>query len=173
MMINNIDLAILNETRKKVESGALDKIIRMELVLDWTNARNLPPISAFIKSERSALMLESDLPTYLGGKGASLSPMQYFLYGLASTFLSTLMIALSERSITVSKARAILSADVDVSGLLGIPDKEKVKNTMSITLNLELECDIEEKELPELIDLAKARCPVFWEMSLNINLKKT
>ncbi|RLE46176.1 MAG: hypothetical protein DRJ31_10325 [Candidatus Methanomethylicota archaeon] len=168
-VINNIDLRVLRESFSRIKEDSSKALEKLKIDIEWRLAKNYPQMYSEIVAEKAPLILESELQTFLGGKGIRPSPMQYFFYGVAASYLSTIMLILSERGIQVSTAKLELEAEIDYSKLAGISDNmDPIKH---VIIYLQLKCDLSEDELLKLIEDAKIRCPVFSPMNFEIKLK--
>lgn len=167
--MNNIDVKALKENIRRSNEDRSKALERVEIILEWNLKRNYPQMYSEVRTEKTCLILESELQTLLGGRGFRPTPMQYFFYGVAASYLSTVMLMLSEKGVYVSEAKLELEAEVDNSKLMGISKNEKaIKNVL---IYLQLKCNLPEEDLLKLIEDAKMRCPVFSPMSLEIKLK--
>ena len=142
---------------------------KLKMKIEWNLVRNYPQMYSEVRAEKTPLILESELQTFLGGRGIRPAPMQYFFYGVAASYLSTIMLILSEKGIRVSDAKLELEAEVDYSRLAGI--SENGGPIKSVVIYLQLKCDLSEEELLKLVEDAKMKCPVFSPMNLEIKLK--
>jgi len=169
-IINNINVKTLGESFRRIKENPSKALEKLKINVKWRLVKNYPQIYSEIVAEKAPLILESELQTFLGGKGIRPTPMQYFFYGVAASYLSTIMLILSEKGIHASDAKLELEAEVDYSRLAGISEnRDPIKRVL---IYLQLKCDLPEEELLKLIEDAKMRCPVFSPMNLEIKLKR-
>jgi len=169
-VINNVNIEMINQAKRKISENRSDGFEKINLDLEWNLMKNYPQIYCEVRAERTCLILESELQTFLGGKGIRPTPMQYFLYGIAASYLSTIMLTLSERNIQVDQARLRVEAEVDNAGLLGT--SEIVKPIRNLVIHLRLRCNLAKDELLRLIQEAKDRCPAFAPVDVEIRLEE-
>ena len=168
-VINNINVKTLKENFRKIKKSQSRALEKLKINVGWNLVKNYPQMYSEVRAEKTPLILESELQTFLGGKGIRPTPMQYFFYGVAASYFSTIMLILSEKGVRVSDAELELEAEVDYSRLAGISEnRDPIK---SVFIYLQLKCDLPEEELLKLIEDAKMRCPVFSPMNLEIKLK--
>ena len=168
-IVNNINVKTLKESFRKIEKDRSRALEKLKINVEWNLVKNYPQMYSEVRAEKTPLILESELQTFLGGRGIRPTPIQYFFYGVAASYLSTIMLILSEKGIHVSDAKLELEAEVDYSRLAGISEnRDPIK---SVVIYLQLKCDLPEEELLKLIEDAKMRCPVFSPMNLEIKLK--
>lgn len=155
---NNFEVEGLRCFFERVKRGEDDPRKSFSVKVEWVLWRGLPQIRAEVAGERMSMLIESELPSFLGGKGTRPPPINYFLYGLAASFLSTFVALVSVKEITLRKIWAEVSCDVDYGKLLGIgvnPPLEK------ITIDLNVEAQASEEDIEGLIEEAEEACPAF------------
>lgn len=164
--LNNLDLARLKSFEEEVSRDPSKGVEKVNLALHWAFEKVKPQMYAEISAERYSLILESELPSSLGGRGVRPSPAQYFLHAVAACFLSYLMIIASRRGLRFEKALIEADAEIDHSALSG----SEVENPVRISLRVKLEPELPEKEALALLEDAKLKCPVFRPIGLEISL---
>jgi len=171
-VLNNINVKVLRENIQKVNEDRSRALEKIEMTIEWNIMRNRPQICSMIRSEKTCMILESELQTLLGGSGIRPSPMQYFLFGVGASYLSTIMLVLAGKGVNVSEARLNLSAEIDNAGLMGITDEsDEEKAIKNISIHLRIKCDLPDEELLQVIEEAKNRCPVLNPINLEIKLE--
>lgn len=81
--------------------------------------RALPQMRCYAETERSTtILLESELPVSLGGKGIRPTPFQYFLFGAAASYLSAFMLLASEKKMSLKKIVLEVSTELDYLRML-------------------------------------------------------
>lgn len=169
-ILNNFDLGAVEKTIQMIETGSQVFPQSIDMMIEWNMHRSYTQMYAEVVAEKSALILESELQTSLGGKGHRPTPIQYFLYGIGASYLSTLMLMLSRKRIQVSQAKLRLKAEIDYSGLL--TDSIIEEPIKSLHLSLAIKCDIDRSELMKIVDEAKSRCLVFNPVKVEISLEE-
>ncbi|MCD6421432.1 MAG: OsmC family protein [Thaumarchaeota archaeon] len=164
--LNNLNLARLRSFVKEVSRDPSKGVEKTQLTLHWVFEEVRPQMYAEISAERYSIILEAELPSFLGGRGIRPSPAQYFLYAVAACFLSYLMAIASQRGIRFEKAIVKVDAEMNHSMLGG----SGVESPVKIGLGVKLEPELPEQEALALLEDAKLRCPVFQPINLEINL---
>ena len=168
-ILNNFDLEAIEKTIQTIEASSQGFTQSIDMTIEWNVPRSYAQMNAEMMAEKSALILESELQISLGGKGHRPTPIQYFLYGIGASYLSTVILMLTRRRIQISQAKLKLKAEIDYSGLL--TDSMVEEPIRSLHLSLAIKCDIDRNELMKIIDEAKSRCLVFNPVKVEINLE--
>ncbi|MEM2163948.1 MAG: OsmC family protein [Candidatus Bathyarchaeia archaeon] len=167
LLMNNIRLEKVKTLLQEAYTDASKTVEAVKLSLRWGFDKRGPQVYSEIQTERAVLVLESELPTFLGGQGFRPSPIQYFLYGVAASFLSSLMLIASLRGLTFEDAVIELDSNVNHSSELGlVAHREPIK----VSLRILLRPSIPEETLHQLLNEANSRCPILAPINLEINV---
>jgi uncharacterized OsmC-like protein len=112
-----------------------------------TFTRNKPHV--FVKDE----------PPVLLGNDHGANPVEYLLAGLAGCITTSLVCHASARGIKINSIESTLEGDIDLRGLLQI-DKGVNPGYNGINISFKIDSDASQKELEELVELAKNASPV-------------
>lgn len=157
-IVNNIDLSLVRETKKKVESDGghffLEKHIDGEFHLDGS-----PMFTAVLSSQLATFTIGADEPNVLGGKGVYATPLNYLMFGVMSCFASTLVVNAGLKGITLKKLKLKGHLYYDIGPMLTPSDFPLAKE-----LKIEVEAD---KDISEVIELSH-KCPAFYIVSKGI-----
>jgi uncharacterized OsmC-like protein len=87
----------------------------------------------------------ADHPTL--GHGHGPTPQEYVLHALAACITAGIATGAAARNIKLNSVTSEVSADIDVRGVLGVdPDVRKGFSNVSITFNVDADCDDEQKD---------------------------
>ncbi len=89
MRINNIELNLVEESRKKAANNG-NSLPSRRTIEGKFNLDRSPMFSAPISTDSSSFVLGCDEPGVLGGQGIQPTPLTYLLFGVMSCFASTL-----------------------------------------------------------------------------------
>ncbi|RMF30461.1 MAG: OsmC family peroxiredoxin [Candidatus Nitrosothermus koennekii] len=172
MIINNVDLDKVNKTIENGKSNkdALKKKIALEG--EW----HLDPnkgyqFSAEVSYEKGKEVLEIDSPSFLGGQGNRLGPMQYCIAGLTSCFIATFASVAAAQGVKLTKLRVRSNCSINFAKTLDIADEP-----ITEAINFEIEAESENADksrLEELVKMAEERCPAIYSMTHIINTNVT
>lgn len=158
-LVNNVDLTIVEESRKKAEENnghfEVEKHIEGEFHLEGS-----PMFTADLMSERALFRTGADEPGLLGGKGVHATPLNYLMFGVMSCYASTLAIQAGLKGIKFGKLKVRGHLYYDVGPLLTGGDSPLIKE-----LKLEVESD---KDLKEAIEISNKRCPALYAIANGI-----
>jgi len=172
-VLNNINVKVLRENIQKINEDRSRALEKIEMAIEWNILRNCPQIRSMIRAEKTCIILESELQTLLGGSGIRPSPMQYFLFGVGASYLSTIMLILTSKGVNVSEAKLNLSAEIDNAGLMGVTDEsDGGKAIKNVLIHLRIKCDLPDEKLLQVIEEAKNKCPVLNPINLEIKLER-
>ena len=109
---------------------------------------------------RQPFILDSAEHPVLLGEDQAPNPVEFVLHGLAGCLTTSLVYHAAARGHKITKVESTLEGDLDLHGFLGMD--EKVRSGYSnIRITMKVEGDVPEETLAELIEVAKARSPVF------------
>ncbi len=142
-----------------VESGRKDtnqfrKLMKVEV--KWNADESKPQMSSVLETPQGQFKIDIDSPPFMGGKGASVSPVQLCLVGMLSCFIGTFASICAEEGIEVEELSGIIENNINLERTFGIsnaPITEKIK----IILNVKGKGDIQKAK-----KLAMERCPAIF-----------
>lgn len=83
---------------------------------------------------------KADHPTL--GHGHGPTPQEYVLHALAACITAGIATGAAARNITLNRVSSIVSADIDVRGVLGIdPDVRKGFSNVTVEFDVDADCD--------------------------------
>jgi uncharacterized OsmC-like protein len=88
---------------------------------------------------------DADHPTL--GHGHGPTPQEYVLHALAACITAGIATGAAARDIKLNKVSSMVSADIDVRGVLGVdPDIRKGFSNVEIEFDIDADCDDEQKD---------------------------
>ncbi len=162
MIINNVDLDKINKT---IENGKTNKDIvkkRIALEGEWHLDKEYQ-FTANVSYEKGKEVIEIDSPSFLGGRGNRLGPMQYCITGLTSCFIATFASIAASQGVKLTKLSVKSNCSINFAKTLDIADEPI---TESINFEIEAESENADKaKLQELVKMAEERCPAIYSMT--------
>lgn len=173
MIVNNVDLDKVNKTIENGKSNkdALKKKVGLEG--EWHLNDKEYQFSTVLSYEKGKEVIEIDSPSFLGGKGNRLGPMQYCIGGLTSCFIATFASVAAAQGVKLTKLRVKSNCLINFAKTLDIAD-EPITESINFELDVESE-NADKAKLEELIKMAEERCPAIYSMThviqTNVTLK--
>ncbi|MFG1446042.1 MAG: OsmC family protein [Thermoplasmatales archaeon] len=162
-VLNNLDLSIVRDTKKKVEADGghfpLEKHIEGEFHFDGS-----PMFTATLSSNMATFAMGVDEPSVLGGRGVYASPLNYLMLGVLSCYASTIVLTASLKGVKLSKLKLKGHLFYDVGPMLQPSDFPLAKE-----LKIEVEAD---KDIRDIIKNS-SRCPAFYIVSHGVKTEVT
>ncbi len=172
MIVNNVDLDKVNNT---IEQGKANKdTLKKKVMLEgeWnTDPSKGYQFLARLSYEKGKEQLEIDSPSFLGGQGNRLGPMQYCIAGLTSCFIATFVSIAASQGIKLNKLKVKSNCSINFAKTLDISDEP-----ITEAINFEIEADAENADkakLQEILRLAEERCPAIYSMTHTIKTNAT
>ncbi len=170
MIINNVDLDKVNKTIENGKSNkdALKKKVALEG--EWHLDKEYQ-FTANVAYEKGKEVIEIDSPSFLGGRGNRLGPMQYCIAGLTSCFIATFASVAAAQGVKLTKLKVRSNCSINFAKTLDIADEP-----ITESINFEIEAESEnadKKKLEELVKMAEERCPAIYSMTHTIQTNVT
>lgn len=170
MIINNVDLDKISKT---IENGRKNKeTLKKKVALEgeWHFDKEYQ-FTAELSYEKGKEVIEIDSPSFLGGSGNRLGPMQYCIAGLTSCFIATFASVASSQGVKLTKLKVKSNCSINFAKTLDIADEPI---TESINFEIEAESENADKaKLQELVKMAEERCPAIYSMTHIIQTNAT
>ncbi len=155
-LLNNIDLEAVAETKKAFEKEDghhhVEKNIGGVYRLEGS-----PSFVAELRTDASNVIVSSDEPKALGGRGVHVSPLTYVLFGVTACFANSLAIQCSLNGVELRSLKLKSHLSYDIGPVLSGIDSPLIEE-----LAIEVESD---KDITELIELTKERCPALYAIN--------
>jgi len=169
-VMSNIDLTRIEKFLKRAEADPSVAEKEITLEVEWVNRKGIPQMRCYVSSGSSlGALLEAELPSDLGGKSIRPTPFQYFLYGLATSYLSIFMILASQKGISFDKVSLSLKTRMNYLRFLKL---EEEGAPYEITLRIVIESEAADEELYEIMENAKKLCPAFSPINVKVFLER-
>jgi uncharacterized OsmC-like protein len=108
----------------------------------------------------SDTVADADHPAVLCGADQGPTPVEWLLHALATCIMAGMANIAAARGVTLKRAEATISGNMDLRGILGISND--VRNGYeSIALSIEIEGDAPVAKLREIVEQARARSAVY------------
>lgn len=180
-MINNIDVDAIRETIDAVKSDPSIAKFRFRAKNRWVDgAHNQTTINDFDGANQTfsrdkSFVFEKDEPPILLGNDIGANPVEYVLAALAGCLTTSLILHAAAKGYTITEVESQLEGELDLRGFLGIDDSIR-NGYQNISITFKIKGDVPEETYEELIEIAKARSPVFdivsHPVSINVALEK-
>jgi uncharacterized OsmC-like protein len=161
MRFNNIDLEKVENFIKEVKADSWKAVKINEIRGRWVLDDPEKQFEAVAKTEKGEFKMEVDNPSFMGGGGNLPGPMHYCLLGIASCFMATLVVVVTEKRIPLKKAEIAASCELDMSKVAGLSDNPPVRR---IILELSVETDRSGEDLGNVLREAANRCPAIYTL---------
>ena len=109
---------------------------------------------------RDGFTLDNAEHQILLGDDESPNPVEYVLHALAGCITTSLVYHAAARGHKITEVSSVIEGDLDLHGFLGMDDKVR-SGYKNITVALKVKGDVPEATLKELVEVAKARSPVY------------
>lgn len=160
-IVNNVDVEkatrFAQQVREAPDEGRRSPAVEGEWLLEGP-----AEFRGQAKFEGGVATLCSATPSFIGGRGTSPAPMQFFLFGFGACFASSYAAEAAALGITLTRLRVRAEADVDFGPSLGLSEGPLVRG---VRLSVEVAADATEEALARISDLALDRSRVGFAMT--------
>ena len=119
---NRVNLEIFDKTIEKAEKDPETALKSLKVEGKWRLGQKGPQFESEIKYENGRVIVYSDEPTFLGGGGMAVNPIQYCLYGVASCFAATFAKWAGKEGVELEELTVKIEARLDMSRSFGTSD---------------------------------------------------
>lgn len=109
---------------------------------------------------RDGFVVDNAEHQILLGEDESPNPVEYILHALAGCITTSLVYHAAARGHKITEVESTLEGDLDLHGFLGM-DENVRSGYKNIRMTLKVKGDVPEETLKELVEVAKARSPVY------------
>jgi len=127
-----------------------------------------PQFSAKMAVEKGEFTLSSDEPTFLGGGGSTMNPIQYCVYGACSCYSATFAKWAAFEGVVLRSFKIKATANLDLSRALGLSQNPVIKE---MVFELFVETDADNEKLHKVEKIAYERCPAVYCLNSNVAVK--
>ena len=168
--VNHVNTDRIDETTTKGRSDpqAVKRIVKLEG--KWVFDNEQPQFVTELTHEKGKQGIEIDSPTFMGGNGSRLGPMQYCIAGIASCFLSTVITVATVRNVKLRSASISAECQLNFGKTFDISDDPI---TESVNFKVNLDGDADKDKLNLIIKEAEEKCPAVYSLTHQIKVNST
>jgi len=168
--INHVNTDKINETGSKGRSDPQSVKRTMKLEGKWVFDNEQPQFVTELAYENGKQGIEIDSPTFMGGNGSRLGPMQYCIAGIASCFLSTVVTVATVRNVKLKSASISAECQLNFGKTFDISNDPI---TESVNFKLNIDGDADRDKLNSIIREAEQKCPAVYSLTHQISVNST
>jgi uncharacterized OsmC-like protein len=168
-IVNHVNLDEMKKTIEKARANPEEAKKTVTIEGEWFPlALTGPQFSAKIKAEKGEVTLSSDEPTFLGGGGSTINPVQYCVYGACSCYAATFAKWAAFEGVEFKRFKIKATAKLDLSRAFGISQNPVIKE---MVFDIFVETDADDKKLAKIQKIAYERCPAVYCLANSVALK--
>jgi uncharacterized OsmC-like protein len=163
---NGVNVAALLGAREALTAAPEAAQFQWRASCDWVNGtHSRSTVESFFglgeeQSHRRKTVFDADHPEIFASEDHGPTPVEYVLVGLAGCLTAGIAAVAQNREIQLHSVRAVLEADMDIQGILGIDSD--VRNGFSrVRVVYEIEADASAAEIAALVAQSQKRSAVF------------
>jgi uncharacterized OsmC-like protein len=163
---NGVNVEALLAAREALEQAPEAAQFKWRASCEWVNgAHSRSTIGNFYglgteQSRGKTFAVEADHPQIFAAEDSAPSPVELVLTGLASCLTAGIAAVAQRRGIQLHAIKAILEADMDLQGILGIDDG--VRNGFgAVRVHFDISADASEDDIRALVAQSQKRSAVF------------
>ena len=159
MEVNRINLEAFDKTIEKAKKDSESALKTLKVEGRWRLGEKGPQFESELKYENGRVILYADEPSFLGGGGTSVNPIQYCLFGIASCFAATFAKWAAIEGVELEELTVTVKADLDMSISFGVADNP-ILNKMTLSVNAKTEAS--DEEVDKIRQITVKRCPAYY-----------
>ncbi|MFQ5819429.1 MAG: OsmC family protein [Candidatus Heimdallarchaeota archaeon] len=168
-IVNNVNLDEMDKTIEMVRINPEEAKKTVTIEGEWfPQALTGPQFSAIMATEKGDVTLSSDEPTFLGGSGSTLNPIQYCVYGACSCYAATYAKWAAFEGVILKNFKIKATANLDLSRALGLSQNPVIKEMF---FELFVETDADDEKLAKVEKIAYDRCPAVYCLTSSVGVK--
>jgi uncharacterized OsmC-like protein len=163
---NGVNVEALLAAREALEQAPEAAQFKWRASCEWVNgAHSRSTIGSFYglgaeQSRGKTFIVEADHPQVFAAEDNAPSPVELVLSGLASCLTAGIAAVAQRRGIQLHAVKAILEADMDLQGILGVDDE--VRNGFgAVRVHFDISADASEDDIRALVAQSQKRSAVF------------
>jgi uncharacterized OsmC-like protein len=163
---NGVNVEALLAAREALEQAPEAAQFKWRASCEWVNgAHSRSTIGSFYglgaeQSRGKTFVVEADHPQVFAAEDNAPSPVELVLSGLASCLTAGIAAVAQRRGIQLHAVKAILEADMDLQGILGVDDE--VRNGFgAVRVHFDISADASEDDIRALVAQSQKRSAVF------------
>ena len=159
MDANRVNLENFDKTIEKAEKDPETALKSLKVEGKWRLGQKGPQFESEIKYENGRVIVYSDEPTFLGGGGMAVNPIQYCLYGVASCFAATFAKWAGKEGVELEELTVKIEARLDMSRSFGTSDNPILND---LILDLSVKSEASDEDIERIHQLTLERCPAYY-----------
>lgn len=168
-VVNHVNLDEMKKTIEKARANPEEAKKTVNVEGEWFPQNSTgPQFSAKIKAEKGEFTVNSDEPTFLGGGGSTLNPVQYCVYGASACYAATFAKWAAFEGVVLKSFKVKATANLDLSSVFGLSHNPVIRE---MVFDLFVETDADDEKLAKIKKIAYERCPAVYCLTNNVNLK--
>ncbi|MBY8998091.1 MAG: OsmC family protein [Candidatus Thorarchaeota archaeon] len=168
MEVNRVNLDAFDRTVENAEKDPESALKTLKVEGRWRIGEKGPQFESELKYENGRMILYADEPSFLGGGGMSVNPIQYCLFGIASCFAATFAKWAAKEGVELEELAIKVEADLDMSLSFGVSDNPILRN---MTLDLSAKTEASDAEVERIRQMTVERCPAYYCLTKPITPK--
>jgi uncharacterized OsmC-like protein len=163
---NGVNVEALLGAREALTEAPEAAQFQWRATCDWVNGtHSRSTIESFFglgeeQSHRKKTVFDTDHPEVFASEDNGPTPVEYVLVGLAGCLGAGIAAVAQNREIQLHSVRAVLEADMDIQGILGI-DAEVRNGFRNIRVRYEIDADASRAEIEAIVAQSQKRSAVF------------
>jgi uncharacterized OsmC-like protein len=163
---NGVNVEALLAAREALEQAPEAAQFKWRASCEWVNgAHSRSTIGSFYglgaeQSRGKTFVVEADHPQVFAAEDNAPSPVELVLSGLASCLTAGIAAVAQRRGIQLHAVKAILEADMDLQGILGV-DNEVRNGFGAVRVRFDISADASEDDIRALVAQSQKRSAVF------------
>jgi len=158
---NNVNLEGINAFTEQLQHDPSKARKTQVIEGEWILGGGGPQFKSVMNYEGGKTILETDNPTFMGGRGTMPGPMHYCFFGLISCYTGIFATTASAMGIKLKSLKTKVEADVNFSRVFG-QGSDPIMEEIRVTL--QVESDASESEIRVAESVALERCPVVFTL---------
>ncbi len=159
MEVNRVNIEAFDKTIEKAKKDSESALKTLKVEGKWRLGEKGPQFESELKYENGRVILYADEPSFLGGGGTSVNPIQYCLFGIASCFAATFAKWAAIEGVELEELTVTAKADLDMSISFGVADNP-ILNKMTLSVNAKTEAS--DEEVDKIRQITVKRCPAYY-----------
>ncbi len=159
MEINKVDMKAFDDTVAEADKDPSAALKTLKVEGKWRLGEKGPQFESELKYENGRVILYTDEPSFLGGGGTSVNPIQYCMFGVASCFAATFAKWAGKEGVVLEELTVSIESQLDMSRSFGLSENPIVK---AMTLNIETKTEASDEEIDRIRQITLERCPAYY-----------
>jgi len=114
---------------------------------------------------KNQTVLEFDHPTVLVGTDNAPTPVEYLLHAIAACLTAGIANIAAARGVELTKVTSTVEGDIDLLGILGLPDGSVRNGYQRIRVAFHIEGDADDETLRGIVEQSRRRSAVYDALS--------